>query len=631
MAKGLGENLDINIGVNVTGLPQIQQVQTRMKNLNNTIQKSTSQYNANVVATNKWAKGALQQAGYQVGDFAVQVANGTSAVQAFGQQGSQLLGIFGPIGAVLGAGVAIVSAVGVAFQKAGKGAKNLEPKIRSLSSALKDVEGSAKLTGEAFDTYLTKTFGEAEVHIQSMVARLEQIRITTLSDSIADLLKKSSGPISEMTSEFDRITKSIIANQSEIEKLGETASAGARSGLETALEDAREFKKNFGLTTNEFQIFLDNMERLRSAQTFDELVSSIARIESHLKQASAGPIEEFRNSLTSLLDSEGVFDRLAEGGTAVGKELDDADNKAKKLGTTVLSTAEAMFLLSKGILPPQAKSDLIEMDGLYAAIRDRIKQAADEAVRLGKTTLSAVEAEFMLSRGSLPDAAREDFPAIDKAYQAIRKSIEDANTAATRTGSAAASSVRAAAKAVDQELSPAMKRMKDLSQSIEMSFEAGFMSIIDGTSSVSDAFRSMASSIIKELYRVFVVKRITGFISDAIGFAALPASGTYTGSFGLPNLSSGEGGGYTGNGARAGGLDGKGGFMAMLHPRETIVDHTKGQGGGVIVNQTINVSTGVQQTVRTEIKQLMPQIADAAKSAVVDAKLRGGSYGRAFA
>jgi uncharacterized phage protein gp47/JayE len=51
----------------------------------------------------------------------------------------------------------------------------------------------------------------------------------------------------------------------------------------------------------------------------------------------------------------------------------------------------------------------------------------------------------------------------------------------------------------------------------------------------------------------------------------------------------------------------------------------------VVVNQTINVSTGVQQTVRTEIKTLMPQIANAAKAAVADAKLRGGSYGRSFA
>jgi hypothetical protein len=53
-------------------------------------------------------------------------------------------------------------------------------------------------------------------------------------------------------------------------------------------------------------------------------------------------------------------------------------------------------------------------------------------------------------------------------------------------------------------------------------------------------------------------------------------------------------------------------------------------GDSVIVNQTINVSTGVQQTVRTEIKSLMPQIAESAKAAVADAKRRGGSYGRAF-
>lgn len=36
-----------------------------------------------------------------------------------------------------------------------------------------------------------------------------------------------------------------------------------------------------------------------------------------------------------------------------------------------------------------------------------------------------------------------------------------------------------------------------------------------------------------------------------------------------------EGGGFTGVGARAGGLDGKGGFMAMVHPNETVIDHTK--------------------------------------------------------
>ncbi len=41
-----------------------------------------------------------------------------------------------------------------------------------------------------------------------------------------------------------------------------------------------------------------------------------------------------------------------------------------------------------------------------------------------------------------------------------------------------------------------------------------------------------------------------------------------------------EGGGYTGNGPRVGGLDGKGGYMAMVHPKETIIDHTKQSANG---------------------------------------------------
>ena len=89
-----------------------------------------------------------------------------------------------------------------------------------------------------------------------------------------------------------------------------------------------------------------------------------------------------------------------------------------------------------------------------------------------------------------------------------------------------------------------------------------------------------------------------------------------------------DGGGFTGNGARAGGLDGKGGFPAILHPNETVVDHTKGGGNPVVVNQTINVTTGVQNTVKAEIQNMMPRIVDEAKAAVAVANQRGGAFAR---
>jgi hypothetical protein len=96
-------------------------------------------------------------------------------------------------------------------------------------------------------------------------------------------------------------------------------------------------------------------------------------------------------------------------------------------------------------------------------------------------------------------------------------------------------------------------------------------------------------------------RQVIGFGVDELRNQAANLS---TGRFmnGAPVLSNGRtgmmvngvltyaGGGYTGNGARSGGLDGQGGFMAMLHPRETVVDHMKTSAGGGVPN--INITTG---------------------------------------
>jgi len=67
-----------------------------------------------------------------------------------------------------------------------------------------------------------------------------------------------------------------------------------------------------------------------------------------------------------------------------------------------------------------------------------------------------------------------------------------------------------------------------------------------------------------------------------------------------------EGGGFTGHGARAGGLDGKGGRMAMVHPNETIIDHTKGGAGGITVINNVD-ARGSGADVDQKIKSAMAQ------------------------
>tara|TARA_R100000951_G_scaffold88751_1_gene76842 strand:+ start:2119 stop:4515 length:2397 start_codon:yes stop_codon:yes gene_type:complete len=56
------------------------------------------------------------------------------------------------------------------------------------------------------------------------------------------------------------------------------------------------------------------------------------------------------------------------------------------------------------------------------------------------------------------------------------------------------------------------------------------------------------------------------------------------------SLATFDGGGFTGMGARSGGMDGKGGFPAILHPNETVVDHTRGQGQGITIINNIDAS-----------------------------------------
>jgi hypothetical protein len=178
-----------------------------------------------------------------------------------------------------------------------------------------------------------------------------------------------------------------------------------------------------------------------------------------------------------------------------------------------------------------------------------------------------------------------------------------------------------------QQLGFDAETLEDTMMMVENSMEQAFMSMVDGTMSAKDAFKSMAADIIKELYRVLVVQKmvnaISGFVTSSFG--------------GTPSMG---GGGKASGGAVQAGQP----YVTGEHGRELFVPSSAGRvlsvgqskaavgGGGdqITVNQTINVSTGVQQTVRTEIKTLMPQIANAAKSAVADAKRRGGAYGRAL-
>jgi len=52
--------------------------------------------------------------------------------------------------------------------------------------------------------------------------------------------------------------------------------------------------------------------------------------------------------------------------------------------------------------------------------------------------------------------------------------------------------------------------------------------------------------------------------------------------------------------------------------------------GGITINQNLNFSTGVSQTVRAEVMNLMPAIKEETVNAVAESRSRGGSFARTF-
>lgn len=133
--------------------------------------------------------GIVGQAGFQIQDFAVQLQSGTSAFVAFGQQGSQLAGAFGPGGAVIGAIIAVGAALGGVL-------------VNSLNAAEVEVE----------------TFTKS---ISDLVEQMNELEKAQLEKLIG-----GTGGLKDQIAQLEKFDETIAVTKSRIETLEMTLSRG---------------------------------------------------------------------------------------------------------------------------------------------------------------------------------------------------------------------------------------------------------------------------------------------------------------------------------------------------------------------------------------------------------------------
>ncbi|WP_370281565.1 hypothetical protein [Pseudooceanicola sp.] len=154
-----------------------------------------------------------------------------------------------------------------------------------------------------------------------------------------------------------------------------------------------------------------------------------------------------------------------------------------------------------------------------------------------------------------------------------------------------------------QEIDAQAKAVEDLSRQYEAGqvaqsfFEDSVDGIADalagaltGAKSFRESMAQVFQGIAQDILRAGIRQAITSVFSKSSGGGGGGFLSSIVGAFLPGRAKSFDGGGYTGSGPRSGGVDGKGGFPAILHPREVVHDLTKGQGG-----------VGGQSVVRVEL------------------------------
>jgi len=588
---------DLNIIVGVQSGDAIRQLSNVQKGVDNVgaatrrttqrLREHATQYNKTAVAANKFGKGLAQQAGYQVADFAVQLQNGTSFLQAFGQQGSQMLAVFGPLGSVLGAVVAVGAALGTVFQKSTISTEGFKDEIKSLRQELDMLLAGAETAGE-----------------------YEQLQ-----------------KIKDINERILRFTQAY-------EKLKEKRGA-----------DDEEVKQRLALVNAEKIRLEQAKEELTNAQKMREQVDAIVQAkkdEAEQAREAAKAEKERQETIQGRMTQSDLMVRQFYA-NQIKQERELAVLRQKQFDTAQLSLQQQTQIVQTEIALRKELGKKIKDEAELQILLEQQKLSIMNSGKLLTTSqiiqLQDMTREFLEQKGALQEIldlearrakALSGVAEISKYIETYGDGLDGASAAFADWGEMADTSTKKTkelAKTVTNELSPAAQRLVDISNSIGSSFENAMMSAVRGTMSVKDAFRTMAADIIAELYRVFVVKQITGFISNAImgGMGYTPV----------------EGGGYTmrprARPRAAGGpvsagrpyLVGEAGPELMI-PRSSgsIVPNNKL--GGVTIHQTFQFAANGDESVKKLIAQAAPQIAKMTEQGIMDSRRRGGQMKAVF-
>jgi len=624
-------------------------------------------------------RGGLGQIGHQVQDVAVQLQMGQNALLVLGQQGSQVASLFGQNGALIGAVLAVGAAVGTYLApelfkttdhlKEFEEVANRVAKIMSIDMAtgavvltdeiIRLAQKSDELAKAKLDSAIVAQSVAINTAVDGIKANAEEFFVGTarsgqvLAGSLGGL-RDEFGITTADAQNLAKAQRDLMSGADASGKAFVTLVASIQSSSQATDEQKKAFDevKSAILANAENMLFgKDALEALTDLQTnYNERINEGSQeTKDFIKEQ-----EKYTEMLTSKINALDEELTLLYQGEEAALRLKLANEGVAKSDIDIIVAMQARIDAAKAeneVVDEQIKKE-------EQLIQDKKKfsdKVLEQARNIGKSSLEMLKAKA--AAFELTTELEQAFKKLDEAEAAKKKEESIGDIESLReslmteeqalfdsyvkrnqiVGEALANdaiSQKAAYELQLQLLADYEKKVADM-KSKSTKFEG--KTAKDKTKMVLGELGDMFQGVTAANKKMFAVQKAYSIVQTIIStfegaqkaataYAAIPplaaAMAAAHVTAGLARVAqiraqSFDGGGFTGMGSRSGGMDGKGGFPAILHPNETVVDHTKGQGQGITIVNNVDargagpeVDMKIQQAMQVTSQQTIATIQD---------------------
>ncbi|HHC4212451.1 TPA: tail protein (tape measure) [Klebsiella pneumoniae] len=360
-----------------------QQANKALDNIGDNAQKTSGQFkkldtqlNATSKVMSSGLKGSVQQAGYQIQDFIVQVQGGQSALVAFSQQGSQLAGAFGPGGAIVGALIALGTVVAGTLISSLNGGKSAMDALKDAAERMNDV---------------------ISISTQGIAALSDKYANLARVNATAATLLRNQAAI-EYNQAISKIPKAIGDAADSFLSFGDKAISAFGGGY-ASIDGFNDRLKSLNITTDDYKSAMN--QAYGAGQAFSATANSIG------------------NTVGAVASRLGISEEAAFGLT---KQLADlSDNPSPQALQTLALRIGDMISSSKN-----AKPELVELYNKIVDLSTGASQAAFNFEMLKKSTDNLTAGQKSLIQQSERNLALSKLQGAARAKLAAQYAAEDA-------------------------------------------------------------------------------------------------------------------------------------------------------------------------------------------------------------